>query len=727
MSTTVSADLDENTCNFFYKNIPREITEWILWDRGCLDGMFLLRESMADYVLSLCYRKSILHYKITKLPGGGVMLHGLPDQRFASMCALLAEVDGLVTKPSLPCNRAKGCLLPPNHWGVTLGDIRAKIIERSRDWGLGDLHFEESGSNQLLSTSESTKSLILKTLHEVQPWFHGNCSRLEADRRILESGQKEGTFLIRERDDRSYALCVSHEGNVKHYRIDILPSGDFAIQDGQPFSSILALVSHYTLFSDGLWCSLSEPCPRPVHRNGLISGVPGGQLVNGDIILRPINSANLPANTGTLLRRASGSVSGSPAIERNHNLINSTHNQFQLTQSIYGQHNGDNNNGACTLRRILVHGCASGPGGQCQAGTGSQFAGQEKTKLREWLSSINHKWMQLLSRTAARSQCHRIHHFSTLPRNSANGPHGHPLPGQSNMAACSSGHPNISGHVHPAFLNRLQCPPVESLYYNADQVASLNFRSLNVEMSDRQAYGPLRVNYGLSESLVNRGQSLQEDEQRYATLPMTTNNNSGSGATSGQAGPKGAPGGPKGGPGKLESAHYQSTDLFSSSPPAHLIYDQETDLFASPPPHLLYDPSVATLWRGGQAIKPLPRRRVSFADQHCAADGLDYLPTPFCATGLLKSASLESLTPAVGFLVAADEGIYQVPRMPPVPRPRKRRHFGPVKSEGLTYANQETIATHARKMAAAEIQRKFGLLTFRQAEPLGEDLESFYC
>ncbi|XP_049515542.1 uncharacterized protein LOC125941753, partial [Dermacentor silvarum] len=68
---------------------------------------------------------------------------------------------------------------------------------------------------------------------------------------------------VRERDDSSYALCLSHGGSVKHYKVDVTPSGEFAIQDGQRFPSIMSLISHYTLFSDGLWCPLTEACVRP--------------------------------------------------------------------------------------------------------------------------------------------------------------------------------------------------------------------------------------------------------------------------------------------------------------------------------------------------------------------------------------------------------------------------------------------------------------------------------
>lgn len=37
--------------------------------------------------------------------------------------------------------------------------------------------------------------LISKTLHEIQPWFHGPLSRLEAEARIEEIGHMDGRFL----------------------------------------------------------------------------------------------------------------------------------------------------------------------------------------------------------------------------------------------------------------------------------------------------------------------------------------------------------------------------------------------------------------------------------------------------------------------------------------------------------------------------------------------------
>ncbi|RWS12017.1 tyrosine-protein kinase SYK-like protein [Dinothrombium tinctorium] len=45
---------------YYYGNISRETAEYILWERGCFDGMFLLRDSNSDYVLSLCHHKRLV-------------------------------------------------------------------------------------------------------------------------------------------------------------------------------------------------------------------------------------------------------------------------------------------------------------------------------------------------------------------------------------------------------------------------------------------------------------------------------------------------------------------------------------------------------------------------------------------------------------------------------------------------------------------------------------------
>lgn len=105
----------------------------------------------------------------------------------------------------------------------------------------------------------------MQTLHELEDWFHGKINRMEAERRLLQSGVLDGKFLVRERDDRSFTLSLCFRGLVKHYKIDVLSSGEVGIQDGPRFDNLISLISHYSVFSDGLWCCLEFPC---VNSNG---------------------------------------------------------------------------------------------------------------------------------------------------------------------------------------------------------------------------------------------------------------------------------------------------------------------------------------------------------------------------------------------------------------------------------------------------------------------------
>ena len=40
--------------DYYYGCVCREVAEYILHERGCSDGLYLLRQSNGDYVLSLC-------------------------------------------------------------------------------------------------------------------------------------------------------------------------------------------------------------------------------------------------------------------------------------------------------------------------------------------------------------------------------------------------------------------------------------------------------------------------------------------------------------------------------------------------------------------------------------------------------------------------------------------------------------------------------------------------
>ena len=85
----------------------------ILEKRGRKNGLFLLRELVAEsgsYALSLCYEGTVHHYRIDRQSDGTVKID--KGRKFIGPVELIkhhqVELDGLITKPSIPCDRPKG-------------------------------------------------------------------------------------------------------------------------------------------------------------------------------------------------------------------------------------------------------------------------------------------------------------------------------------------------------------------------------------------------------------------------------------------------------------------------------------------------------------------------------------------------------------------------------------------------------------------------------------------
>lgn len=126
------------------------------------------------------------------------MLQGLPNQTFATPMELIETVDGLACKPTRPLKTQFGKCLPPTHWNLNEDFIREQLINRAPNWGLTveemrdnldcDLHFSPTFSPLI-------RSLIIKSMHELQPWYHYRLSRTEAERRIESCGHVDGKFL----------------------------------------------------------------------------------------------------------------------------------------------------------------------------------------------------------------------------------------------------------------------------------------------------------------------------------------------------------------------------------------------------------------------------------------------------------------------------------------------------------------------------------------------------
>ncbi|XP_064420682.1 tyrosine-protein kinase HCK [Latimeria chalumnae] len=102
---------------------------------------------------------------------------------------------------------------------------------------------------------------------ETEPWFFKGVSRKDAERQLLASGNKLGSFMIRDSETTkgSYSLSVrdydpSTGDGVKHYKIRTLDNGGFYISPRITFCTLQELVGHYRKQNDGLCQKLTESC-----------------------------------------------------------------------------------------------------------------------------------------------------------------------------------------------------------------------------------------------------------------------------------------------------------------------------------------------------------------------------------------------------------------------------------------------------------------------------------
>lgn len=387
----------------------------------------------------------VLHYKIVETEDSFVALHGqVGDEKFATIDELIDKAQGVATKPRWPIHRQslESQILPPTYWGLSMYQVCLAFFIKAKQWGFpllpslfqppqqqqqqqhnlsvgeqfgqqqqqhtGPVTLEGSTNSAVTTLNiETMRTLIYKSLHEFQPWFHGKISRDDAERRIEDGPTRDGKFLVRERDTYSYAMCICHRRATKHYRIDVLPTGELAIQDGRKFTSLMALVSHYTIMSDGLWCALTEPCPRPIQSssatqptipNGFFSGNQLDSNFHQHQQLRTLQYASpgqnlycipppppLPAPLMATPNMMAPSV------------INNTHaHQHNNTSDNY-----INSSTSASANRNGSLACA-------HPINGTLGVTSIKAPIKEWLQSINQKWTQLM---AAKNQHQSLNSF----------------------------------------------------------------------------------------------------------------------------------------------------------------------------------------------------------------------------------------------------------------------------------------------------------------------------
>ncbi|XP_018582677.1 growth factor receptor-bound protein 10-like isoform X2 [Scleropages formosus] len=120
--------------------------------------------------------------------------------------------------------------------------------------------------NILGSFSPLHPSSLSSIIHRTQPWFHGRIMREESHKMIVQQGQVDGLFLLRESQSnpKAFVLTLCHHQKIKHFQI--LPCEEdgqmfFSLDDGATkFTDLIHLVEFYQLNRGVLPCKLKHPC-----------------------------------------------------------------------------------------------------------------------------------------------------------------------------------------------------------------------------------------------------------------------------------------------------------------------------------------------------------------------------------------------------------------------------------------------------------------------------------
>uniref|UniRef100_A0A8B9G130 Tyrosine-protein kinase n=1 Tax=Amazona collaria TaxID=241587 RepID=A0A8B9G130_9PSIT len=248
---------------FYYGSIARAEAEEYLKLAGMSDGLFLLRQclrSLGGYVLSMVCNLQFYHYAIERQMNGtyailGGKAHCGPEE----LCEFYSkDADGLCCTLRKPCNRPSGVEPQPGVFDSMRDNMVREYVRQT--WKLEGDALEQA----IISQAPQVEKLIATTAHERMPWYHGNITRDEAERRLYSGAQPDGKFLLRERKENgTYALSLVYGKTVYHYRIDHDKSGKYAIPEGTKFDTLWQLVEYLKLKPDGLIFYLKETCPNP--------------------------------------------------------------------------------------------------------------------------------------------------------------------------------------------------------------------------------------------------------------------------------------------------------------------------------------------------------------------------------------------------------------------------------------------------------------------------------
>ncbi|CAF88761.1 unnamed protein product, partial [Tetraodon nigroviridis] len=255
------------------------------------EGAFLIRVSEKDnvgYVLSVRSGDQVKHYKVLQTDQNRFYVE--PGRRFSS----LAELVDYYQKTSLnnagplgnPCKRntlSTPALLP----FPTIGwELPKKEFELEEELGSGCFARVYRGrwKNLIRVAVKILKSAAVSklvppdspqgdgrmpdplgtSLGWTGPWYYGNINRVKAEKLLLASQNKDGSFLVRISESHSdeYTISARSEGKVFHFRIQRSSIGAYFVSDRISFATLGELISYYQRNNRSLGVLLEEPCAQ---------------------------------------------------------------------------------------------------------------------------------------------------------------------------------------------------------------------------------------------------------------------------------------------------------------------------------------------------------------------------------------------------------------------------------------------------------------------------------
>ncbi|XP_041701920.1 tyrosine-protein kinase SRK3 [Coregonus clupeaformis] len=137
---------------------------------------------------------------------------------------------------------------------------KLSVIEKRGDYVL---------AKKLTGSMESglvpaTYVAILQDEFANHKWYYGNINRVKAEKLLLASQNKDGSFLVRISESHSdeYTISGRNDGKVFHFRIQRSSIGAYFVSDKISFATLGELIRYYQNNSRSLGVTLDEPCAQ---------------------------------------------------------------------------------------------------------------------------------------------------------------------------------------------------------------------------------------------------------------------------------------------------------------------------------------------------------------------------------------------------------------------------------------------------------------------------------